>query len=194
MNARCTFAAALLGAALTLFLPAARADDAGFVVFRQQVQPLLTTKCLPCHGADKKRGGLDLRQRGTALTGGDNGPALVPGKAADSLLYRKLAGREMPPQNPLAPEQVTAFKAWIDAGAPYEGEPLVAIAQRAGRDWWSLRKVTRPPVPAVGNPSWVRTPIDAFLLARLDEQHLTPAPEADRATLIRRVTFDLTGL
>jgi hypothetical protein len=195
MYAKGTLLAALV-AAITLSLPrsAAAADDAGLIVFRQQVQPLLTTKCLPCHGADKKRGGLDLRQRAMALSGGDNGPALVPGKSADSLLFRKLAEREMPPQNPLSPEQVAAFKAWIDAGAPYEGEPLVAVVQRAGRDWWSLRKIIRPAIPAVSNPSWVRTPIDAFLLAKLDEQHLTPAPEADRATLIRRVTFDLIGL
>src|SRR5262249_1711006 len=163
-------------------------------LFRQQIQPLLTTKCLLCHGADKKRGGLDLRQRATALSGGDNGPALVPGKSAESLLARKLAEREMPPQNPLSPEQVAAFKAWIDAGAPYEGEPLVAVVQRAGRNWWSVRKVIRRPVPVVSNPSWVRTPVDAFLLARLDEHRLTPAAEADRATLIRRVTVDLTGL
>jgi cytochrome c553 len=195
MNANCILPVALLAAVVfSLPQPAEAADDAGLVVFRQQIQPLLTTKCLLCHGADKKRGGLDLRQRATALAGGDNGPALVPGKSADSLLYRKLAEREMPPQNPLAPEQVAAFKAWIDAGAPYEGEPLVALIQRAGRDWWSLRKITRPPMPAVSSPSWVRTPIDAFLLAKLDEHHLTPAPEADRATLVRRVTFDLTGL
>jgi hypothetical protein len=195
MNVQRTFLPALLSAtALYFSLPAAGADDTGLVIFRQQVQPLLTTKCLTCHGADKKRGGLDLRQRATTLTGGDNGPALLPNKSADSLLYRKLAEREMPPQNPLAAEQVAAFKAWIDAGAPYEGEPLVAVVQRAGRDWWSLRKISRPPVPAVRTPSWLRTPIDAFLLAKLDEQHLTPAPEADRATLIRRVAFDLTGL
>jgi hypothetical protein len=194
MNAKCSRAALLAAAVVCFPLSAAGAEDAGLAVFRLQIQQLLTTKCLSCHGADKKRDGLDLRQRATVLTGGDSGPALVPGKAADSLLYRKLADREMPPQNPLAPEQVAAFKAWIDAGAPYEGEPLVAVVQRAGRDWWSLRKITPPALPAVRNPSWVRTPIDTFLLAKLDEQHLTPAPEADRATLIRRVTVDLTGL
>src|SRR5260370_9648 len=93
------------------------APDAGRAAFREQVRPLLTTKCLACHGGDKTRGGLDLRRRTGALAGGDSGPALKPGKAADSLLYRKLAGREMPPQNPLSPEQVAAFKKWIDAGA-----------------------------------------------------------------------------
>src|SRR5262249_50281343 len=152
------------------------AADAARALFREQVRPLLTGKCLTCHGGDKKRGGLDLSRRSTALTGGDGGAALVPGKPADSLLFQKLHAREMPPQNPLAPEQVEAVRKWIEAGAPYEGEPLAAAVQRAGPDWWSLRPITRPPLPAVRAASWVRTPIDAFVLAKLEAEGLHPAP------------------
>jgi hypothetical protein len=166
----------------------------GSALFREQIQPLLAEKCLTCHGGDRKKGGLDLSRRALALAGGKGGPAVVPGEAEASRLYQKLAAGAMPPQNPLRPEQVAAFKQWIEAGAPYEGEPLAAVVKRAGPDWWSLQPVVHPAPPAVQDAAWVRTPFDAFVLAELEKHGLLPAPEADRATLIRRVTFDLTGL
>ena len=98
----------------------------------------------------------------------------------------------MPPKNPLRPDQVAAIRTWIEAGAPYDGETLAP--RRAGPDWWSLRPIARPKVPEVKGKDWVRTPIDAFILARLESRGLTPAPEADRVATIRRATFDLTGL
>jgi hypothetical protein len=115
--------------------------------YREQVVPILTSKCLTCHYPEKKKGGLDLSRRELALKGGKNGPALVPGKADASRVYQKLSTGEMPPQSPLGPAQVAAFKTWIDGGAPYEKEPLTASIQRAGPDWWSLRKITRPVPP-----------------------------------------------
>ena len=195
-----------VGAALTAGLlcsatlaAADKAEDAGRTVFRAQVRPLLTEKCLSCHG-DKSRGGLDLRRRASALAGGDSGPALVPGNAARSLLYRKVAGREMPPKNPLSEEQAAAFKKWINAGAPYEDEPLQSrpsvggVARRAGRDWWSLQPLRHVAPPRIADPRSGHNAIDAFVLARLRAAGLQPAAEADRRTLLRRVTFDLTGL
>src|SRR5262249_55171944 len=152
---------------------------------------ILVETCLTCHAADPKKGGLDLTRHATALAGGDGGTAIVPGEPGESLLYEKVAAGEMPPKRPLAPEQVAAIRDWIAAGAPYEGEPL--SPRRAGPDWWSLRPIGRPPVPSPTDPSRARNPIDAFVLARLDAAGLSPAPEADRATYIRRATFDLLG-
>jgi len=171
-----------------------KSAESGVVLFREQIRPILTGKCLTCHASDKRKGKLDLSRRSLALTGGKSGPALVAGKAADSLLYQKLVAGEMPPQNPLAPEQIAAFKKWIEAGAPYDGEPLTSSVQRAGADWWSLQPIKRPASPGVKNNKWMRTPIDLFILAKLEEKGLAPAPEAGRATLIRRATFDLLGL
>ncbi len=167
------------------------ADDVAH--FRDNVLPILTGKCLACHDGFKKKGGLDLSRMNSLLKGGENGPALKPGDAAASLLYQRVAAGQMPEGNPLSKEQIAAFKKWIDAGAKYDKEPLQP-AGRAGPDWWSLQKLVRPTPPPVKNEKWVRTPIDRFVLARLEEKGLEPAPEADRLTLLRRVTFDLTGL
>jgi hypothetical protein len=180
-------------AALSLLAGRGAAAD-GLAVFREQVRPVLTGKCLTCHGADRQRAGLDLRRRAAALAGGESGPAVVPGKPADSLLYKKLADREMPPKDPLAAEQVAAFKAWIEAGAPYEGEPLASSVKQAGSDWWSFRPVKRPPVPRTKHDALANGPIDRFLFAGLEKKGLRPSPPADRLALLRRVTFDLTGL
>jgi hypothetical protein len=161
------------------------------MLFNEQVGPLLTGKCLFCHAGERRKGGLDLTRRVSALAGGEGGAAVVPGQPDESLMFEKVAAGEMPPRNPLRPEQVTAVRQWIEAGAPYPVEPL--RPGRAGPDWWSLRPIGRPGPPREYDP-WVRTPIDAFILAKLKEQGLAPSPEAGRAALIRRVSFDLTGL
>jgi len=166
--------------------------DAKTAHFRDQIQPILTGKCLTCHDTDRKKGGLDLTRRANALTGGKHGAAVQPGKAADSLLVKRITKGEMPPGNPLSPEQIAAFQKWIDDGAAYATEPLAA--GRAGPDWWSLQKIARSDPPKVKNERWARTPIDRFILAKLEEKGLEPSPEAERATLLRRVKFDLIGL
>src|SRR5262249_23023659 len=120
------------------------------------------------------------------------GSAIVSGKATDSLLFQRVAAGEMPPNQPLSSEQVAAVRRWIDGGAAYDREPLTTA--RAGTDWWSLRPLRRHVPPTVRHAAWCRTPIDRFILAKLEEKGLRPAPEANRRTLIRRVTFDLTGL
>ena len=167
-------------------------DAKGRAVFDGQVRALLTSKCLSCHTSEAKKGDLDLSRRATALSGGQSGEAVVPGRPEESLLFEKVAAGEMPPKHPLSGEQVAAFKAWIEAGAPYPDEPLAVPG--AGPDWWSLREVERPEPPTVGDPSRVLTPIDAFVQSRLGKHGLAPAPEADRATLIRRLSLDLIGL
>jgi mono/diheme cytochrome c family protein len=190
-NARvwaCATAVVLMGIARA----ALASDRPGDEASRREAGAILVDKCLACHATGSKKGGLDLTRRASTLLGGKSGPAIVPGKPEESLLFEKVAAGEMPPKIRLRPEQVAAVRAWIESGAGYESEPLAA--RRAGLDWWSLRPIRRPAVPAVKDVAWVRTPIDAFLLARLEANGLSPAPEADRLAYIRRVTFDLIGL
>jgi hypothetical protein len=152
---------------------------------------IFEAKCLNCHGA-ARMSDLDLRQPETILKGGKRGPAIVPGKAEQSLLYKAVkrdGDLQMPPGKvALTPSEVETLRAWINAGAKLESSPV------SQPSWWSFRKPVRPPLPAVKNASWVRNPIDAFILAKLDQQGLTPAPPADPRTLARRAYFDLHGL
>ena len=140
--------------------------------------------------------GLDLRHRETMLEGGGKGPALVPGRADESLLFLAAshAGElKMPPGKPPLPSSdLDALRDWIDGGAPWD--LTAATAAPSEPTWWSLRRPRRPAVPTVRNQDRVRNPIDAFILEKLERRGLEPAPEADKRTLIRRAAFDLTGL
>ncbi len=166
--------------------------------FEREVGPLLRERCLKCHSGSRARGDLDLTRPAGFKAGGTSGAAVQPGQSADSLLYQHVRDGKMPPKKPLSAAEVELLRRWIDAGAPWEGAALTppgrAEVRRAGRDWWSLQPVRRPPLPRVASPQWCRTPIDAFVLARLEASGLAPAPEADRPTLLRRLTLDLTGL
>lgn len=139
--------------------------------------------------------GLDLRQISSILKGGKRGPAVVPGNSSASLLYKAVAGSgdlKMPPgKASLSASDIRAIAAWIDGGAKWPDSAAGAATEAA---WWAFRKIQRPSLPAVKNAAWVRTPVDAFILSRLEAQHLSPAPPADKLTLVRRVYFDLTGL
>ncbi len=160
-------------------------DTDAVALFELRVRPLLAANCVKCHADHPRQGGLDLRGREGFLKGGAHGAAVVPGKPAASRLYRRLAGLEqpsMPPTGRLPAGDLAAVRAWIQAGAPWSG---------AG--WWAARPVRPRPVPRLSR-AWIRTPIDAFVLDRLLKEGLTPAPPATRETLIRRATFDLTGL
>jgi cytochrome c551/c552 len=160
----------------------------------RQVGTILANHCVSCHGPERKKGGLDLSRRATALAGGESGTAIVPGVPDDSLVVDRIAEGEMPPKGALAREQVAAVRDWVKAGALYESEPVAP--RRAGADWWSLQPIRRvsPPHFQGHEADWVQTPIDAFIQAGLKSSALTPAPTADRLTLIRRLTWDLTGL
>jgi mono/diheme cytochrome c family protein len=175
-------------------LPAAGSSRGNLDRFAQEAGSILVGKCVACHGPEKKKGGLDLTRRASALTGGESGAAIVPGQPGESLLIDKVAEGEMPPDGPLSKDQIAVVRAWIHSGASYPSEPLTP--RRAGADWWSLQTVRRVAPPGWNglDSAWVRTPVDAFILKGLKAAGLAPAPEADRAALIRRVTFDLTGL
>ena len=138
--------------------------------------------------------GLDLRTREALLKGGTRGGSIVPGDAAASLLYQAVlqtGGLKMPMSGePLSPQDAETLKTWINEGAPWEGKAEAAREP----EWWAFRKPQRPPAPRVRDETWGKTPIDAFILSRLEEKGLAPAPAADRRTLARRVYFDLHGV
>ena len=176
---------------------AATAGAAEPVAFRRDVAPILEQHCAGCHAGPRAKGGFDLSTREKLLAGGADGVTVVPGKPADSPLVRLVADRKMPPKKPLPAEAAATLRRWVDEGAKWEGgalTPAAAEGNRAGRDWWSLRPIRRPPVPAPADPSWTTNPIDAFVKAGLERAHLDANPEADRRTFVRRVTLDLTGL
>ena len=187
----------LLGSA-----PATLAGEvAARLTFEQHVRPILKAHCFSCHGEEEKpKGRLDLRLVRTMTKGGTSGEAIVAGRHEESLLWERIDGDEMPPgEKKLTPEQKATITAWIDQGAATirpEPEALAvgAVVTEEDRTFWSFRPIRRPEVPRVRDASRVRTPIDAFLLERLEAEGLGFAPEADRRTLIRRITFDLTGL
>ena len=176
--------------------PARAADDP---LFTGKVAPLLSQRCVGCHHGDKPKGGLDLSTRAGMLKGGDKGATIVPGKAGESLLIRMVTGKkpQMPKQadEPLSAQQVADLSKWIDDGAQWPDTVVLRPTRtKADLNWWSLKPVSRPALPKIKNEAQVRNPIDAFILSKLEAADLKLSPEADRLTLIRRLTFDLHGL
>jgi cytochrome c553 len=168
------------------------------VDFAQHVKPILEERCFSCHGAEKQKNGLRLDVRDDALRGGDSGAPITPGDADNSLLVKLISGlddtRVMPPQGErLAPEQIAVIKAWIQQGAAWPEEHSAA-PQVVQSDHWAFKSPVRPEIPSVKQAAWVRNPIDAFVLAKLESTGIQPSPEADRVMLIRRLHFDLTGI
>ncbi|QOV91308.1 DUF1553 domain-containing protein [Humisphaera borealis] len=166
--------------------------------FDRDVAPILLSRCIDCHGGADPKGHLDLSRKARAMAGTDEGPVIVAGKADKSRLWEVIAENEMPPKKPLPPEERAILRAWVDAGATWGTDPIDPFSRstdkRAGRDWWSLQPVVRPSVPAVKQGGWVRNGIDPFVLSTLEQKGLPPSPEADKRLLIRRLSFDLTGL
>ncbi len=166
--------------------------------FDASVAPILARRCLDCHSGTDPKGKLDLSRRASAFDGGKAGPAIEPGQPEESLLWERVESDEMPPKSPLPAEEKAALREWIATGATWGTDPIdpyqVSTSRRAGRDWWSLQPVRRPNPPEVKRSGWVRSPIDRFVLRKLEAASLTPSDEADRRSLIRRLSFDLTGL
>ncbi|HEX3313688.1 MAG TPA: DUF1549 domain-containing protein, partial [Gemmataceae bacterium] len=194
--------------ALTLLLtPAARADEPrGVEFFEKRIRPLLVEHCYRCHSATagKVKAHLLLDTREGVLKGGDSGTALVAGKPSGSLLLKAVrydTDLRMPPKGKLAAAEIADLEAWIRMGAPDPRDGKAAavvvktpIAVDAGKNLWAFRPVVAKPPPAVRDTAWPLGDVDRFLLAPLEAKGLTPAPPTDRPTLLRRVTYDLTGL
>jgi hypothetical protein len=187
--------------------------------FETRVRPVLASNCYDCH-TDQRMGGLRVDSREALLKGGHSGPAIVPGDADKSLLIQAIRQTseklKMPKGGHLRPEEIDALAEWVKAGAPWsEAKPTAAAAAPSGaesaagssaakaaayvikpeqRAFWSFQPLKKPPVPAVSHSSWPKNDIDRFVLARLEKDGLEPVRAADKRTLIRRATLDLTGL
>jgi hypothetical protein len=179
-------------------------DRQGLDFFETKIRPVLVQKCYACHSqkaakAKKLKGKLLLDSKSGMLTGGETGPAVVPGKADKSLLLDAIRHQslEMPPKEKLPDQVIADFRKWIDIGAPDPRDgtavDLKALNLEAGRAHWAFRPLQEPALPSIDD-AWIRNPIDQFVLAKLREKELTPTSEADRRTLIRRAYFALIGL
>jgi hypothetical protein len=175
--------------------------------FEKKIRPLLVARCFECHGNGRTKGGLSLASRAGLLAGGESGPAVVPGQTESSLLLvavRQTGDVQMPPDGKLTPREIADLALWIEHGAfwPHSDSLEAVGAMRVpgrqitaeDREFWSFKPIGNPAAPNVRETHWPLDPIDAFVLAKLEAEGLKPSPPADRRTLIRRVTFDLTGL
>lgn len=211
-SARFSLATCAWGALLALPSLAAHASgDDGF--FEKRIRPVLVEHCQECHGKDKQKGGLRLDSLAASLAGGDLGPAIVPGEIGKSLLIEAITYKneelQMPPKKRLTDAQVADLTEWVRRGAPWPGETATVTGRKedgtmeftaAQLAHWAFQPLRKPVVPSnrpsqVGSPATEPAhPIDAFLNEKLSPAHLSPSPPADAHTLLRRLTFDLTGL
>ena len=182
---------------------AATLHAADFDFFEAKIRPVLGKNCYPCHSSETKSpmGGLFVDSRNGLLTGGKSGPAIVPGEPDKSLLIRavRYQGRKMPPSGQLPADVIADLEKWVAMGAPDPRTPSTAapasgIDIEKGRQYWAFQPPQKPAVPRVTNRKWSPQPVDRFLLAAMEQKHLTPAADAGRGTWLRRVTLDLTGL
>jgi mono/diheme cytochrome c family protein len=171
--------------------PNSVATVSGKVDFVHDIQPIFQKSCLMCHGPQTQMAGLRLDAKQSVFA-----KALVPGKSAESHLYQRVAGigdvARMPMGGMLSEGQIALIKKWIDQGAEWPDN--VGAQVEAARTHWAFIPPKRPEIPQVRNAGWLKNPIDSFILARLEKEHLSPSPEADRVTLLRRASLDVTGL
>lgn len=189
----------VLAAPGTILLPlllAATAAATEPVDYLRDVKPLLAKHCVACHGEKKPRAGLRLDTGLAAIKGGEAGPSIVPGKPEESTLIEAVVGggdiERMPLKRPpLSEDEIRILRAWVEQGAtaPADEKPSPGPVTH-----WAFVAPRRPEIPKVADPAWSIHPIDAFIRARLEKEGINPSPEADRATLLRRVCLDLTGL
>ena len=178
-------------------------------VTQHDVVPIMLVRCTVCHGGRRQEGGLDLRSKAAMLKGGKSGPAIVLGKPEESLVIKRIQAGEMPPKQklivvgvkPVTPGETQKIAKWIAQGAPetpsaptFAGAEKDPLVHDKDRNFWAFQTPRRPQPPTVRHTDRVRNAIDAFLLAKLEAKQMSFSPEADRATLIRRASFDLTGL
>ena len=198
----------LIGAASAFeaHLCAAEPDAAALEFFEKKIRPIFVTHCSECHGK-KKHGGLLLDSREGWMTGGDSGAAIIPGDLEKSILIKAVRWTDkdlrMPPKQKLSDAEIADLETWVKAGAadPRTGadktsdtKPKYGVTLEEGRKFWSYQPVREPAVPQVKQMTWPRNPIDHFILHRMESAGVAPVATADPRTLLRRVTFDLTGL
>ncbi len=184
--------------------PISKTDVAGLEFFEKHIRPLLVDRCYECHSATKStsKGGLRLDSKDAVMKGGDNGSAVVPANVEKSLLIKAVRYADpdlvMPPAKKggrLTDAQVALLERWVDMGAPMPGDgaKLSGLTDKA-RQHWAFLPVRKPAVPAVRDAGWVRNPVDAFILSKLEAKGLVPTPPAGPESYLRRVSYDLIGL
>ena len=201
LTTRCTAVSGLLLLlCVSTSLPGAEITEAAreqHRFFEMNIRPLLAKHCYECHSAKEQKGNLRLDHLSFMKTGGDSGETIVPGKPEESLLMEavRYESYEMPPEQPISDKEIALLEAWIKAGAywPEEATPSESdgLISEEDRNWWAYQPVSRPEVPHAEN---FTNPIDAFVAQQYAAQELSAAPAADRATLIRRLYYDLIGL
>ena len=165
--------------------------------FENEVRPILSAQCAACHNDKLRTSGLSLANREGILTGGNRGEAATPGSPDDSLLVHAIRydnDLKMPPSGKLVPTELAALTRWVELGLPWPSKELSRKPAGDAAMHWSFQPIRRPREPKVSDRSWARNSIDRFILARLEKEGLTPSPEAEKATLARRVYIDLLGL
>jgi len=186
-----------VGAAIAQELPPASSDP---VDFAADIEPLFEQRCLACHGPAMQMSGLRLDRKTEAMKGGHSGPAILPGKSAESRLIHMIAGYRvkaaMPPGGPsLSASEIGTVRAWIDQGAEWPDNDAAEATETTEKSaHWAWQPRDQPTPPAIDSDADIRNPIDRFVLARLAEEGIEPSGSADRRTLARRVSLDLTGL
>jgi len=203
------FTAPLLAAGTAPPVPPARpaqSTDQDVAFFEAKIRPLLVARCMACHSAKTTQGGLRLDTPDALRKGGESGPLLIAGKPGESRLIDAIRygnpHLQMPPSGKLPQAEIDLLTGWVERGAVLPAAAPAAsktgtrraMSLEEGKRFWSIRPFTRVPPPAVKQPGWVSRRIDQYLLASLEKAGLAPAPRAEAQTLIRRVTFDLTGL
>ncbi len=170
--------------------------------FEARIRPVLAEHCVGCHGPRKPKSGLRLDSRASLLKGGDAGAVVTPGDPDDSPLVEAIrydGPIQMPPKGKLPPQAIADLETWIRMGLPWPDTSSIPVvgpsdSESSAREHWAFQPVKTPRLPEVRQPDWPLTPVDHFILARLETAGLAPSPPAERGTLIRRATFDLTGL
>src|SRR5688572_9595744 len=177
-------------------------ESAGVEFFEKHVRPVFVEHCHQCHSAEaeKVKGGLLVDSREALLKGGDSGPALVPGDPEKSLLIKAIRytdeNLQMPPKGKkLTDDQIKHLEEWVKIGAPDPrgAKAKIADTPRAS-DHWAFKPIKMPSLPAVKNARWAQSPVDQFIVQKLESRGVAPNPVADKRTLIRRATYDLIGL
>lgn len=185
---------ALASLAVSLTAQEAKVD------FTKHIQPIFSENCYKCHGPDNQESGLRLDKKSFAMKGGERGAPILPGKAAESILFRAINGSgedvpRMPKKaDPLSSENVALIRTWIEQGADWPESETAEEPGKDPKDHWAFKAPARPPLPSIKAQDWVKTPIDTFILAKLESEKLAPSSEAARTTLLRRLHLDLIGL
>lgn len=197
---------ALLVCCPEFVVTAADPEPTNLEFFEKKIRPVLVEHCFKCHGNGNRKGQLQLDSRASMLKGGEIGTVVIPGQPDKSLLIKAIRYTDdqlkMPPKGKLPDANIADFIQWVKSGAPWPEDAVVKggpagkepVALNARRRPWSLEPLQKHLLPTCANKSWARSPIDTFILAKLEGAGLRPSPPADKRSLIRRVTYDLTGL